>query len=231
MAPIFWPSRSLKIAIDFLALVTTGCWPVMARSSSTAVSMIFGFVDGLAEAHVDGDLREARHLHRVLASLNSCDQLRANLGVVELAQARRRRALDPLGGDLRRGRSAALPLPPSRLGAAALPLASPRRLLGGRLGLLLGLARASRPCRLRLSFSSSHRLSPLPLGSLGGLERRAALDADAALRLTLVVLVRPAARLATHLVAPEHHVRRVDRALLLEDAALRVALASAWCGA
>ena len=24
IAPIFWPSRSLKIAIDFLALVTTG---------------------------------------------------------------------------------------------------------------------------------------------------------------------------------------------------------------
>ena len=29
MAPIDLPSRSLKLAIDFLALVTTGLWPVI----------------------------------------------------------------------------------------------------------------------------------------------------------------------------------------------------------
>ena len=43
IAPIFWPSRSLKVAIDFFALVTTGFWPAIARSSSTAESMILGF--------------------------------------------------------------------------------------------------------------------------------------------------------------------------------------------
>ena len=29
MQPIFMPSRSLKVAIDFFARVTTGRWPVM----------------------------------------------------------------------------------------------------------------------------------------------------------------------------------------------------------
>ena len=35
IAPIAWPSRSLKFAIAFLARVTTGFWPVIARSWST----------------------------------------------------------------------------------------------------------------------------------------------------------------------------------------------------
>ena len=37
------PARSLKFAIAFLERVTTGFWPLMPLSSSTAVSMIFGF--------------------------------------------------------------------------------------------------------------------------------------------------------------------------------------------
>jgi len=35
------PSRSLKFAIDFLARVTMGFWPVMAWRSAVAKSMIF----------------------------------------------------------------------------------------------------------------------------------------------------------------------------------------------
>ena len=41
IAPIGWPSRSLKVAIDFLALVTTGFWPVIA------LQLVDGGVDDL----------------------------------------------------------------------------------------------------------------------------------------------------------------------------------------
>src|SRR5258708_12355798 len=37
------PSRSLKLAMDFLALVMIGFWPVICESSSTAVSRILAF--------------------------------------------------------------------------------------------------------------------------------------------------------------------------------------------
>src|SRR5262245_23768647 len=43
MAPMGMPSRSLKFAIAFLARVTTGRWPLMAPSSSTAESRILAF--------------------------------------------------------------------------------------------------------------------------------------------------------------------------------------------
>ena len=43
MAPIGMPSRSLKLAIAFLAFVTTGFCPAIAVSSSTAESITFGF--------------------------------------------------------------------------------------------------------------------------------------------------------------------------------------------
>ena len=36
MQPIVIPSRSLKVAIDLRALVTTGLWPAIAVSSATA---------------------------------------------------------------------------------------------------------------------------------------------------------------------------------------------------
>ena len=44
IAPMGMPARSLKFAIAFLERVTTGFCPVIAFSSSTAASMIFGFV-------------------------------------------------------------------------------------------------------------------------------------------------------------------------------------------
>ncbi len=43
IAPMGIPARSLKFAIAFFARVTTGFCPLIALSSSTAVSMIFGF--------------------------------------------------------------------------------------------------------------------------------------------------------------------------------------------
>ena len=38
LAPIDWPSRSLNPAIDLVALVTSGFWPVMMVRSETAPS-------------------------------------------------------------------------------------------------------------------------------------------------------------------------------------------------
>jgi hypothetical protein len=38
LAPIDWPSRTLKPAMDFLALVTSGFWPVIWVRSRTAPS-------------------------------------------------------------------------------------------------------------------------------------------------------------------------------------------------
>ena len=36
--PTGMPARSLNAATDFRALMTTGCWPVMVRTSPTAAS-------------------------------------------------------------------------------------------------------------------------------------------------------------------------------------------------
>ena len=41
-APISWPSRSPKLAIDFFAFLRTGSCPVMRASSSTTASSAFG---------------------------------------------------------------------------------------------------------------------------------------------------------------------------------------------
>ena len=39
LAPMALPSRSLKLAMDFVALVTIGFWPAMIVRSATAPSM------------------------------------------------------------------------------------------------------------------------------------------------------------------------------------------------
>ena len=65
LAPMALPSRSLKPAIDFLALVTIGFWPVIDREVATAPSSSDGCCDGRADAHVDDDLLEPRDLHDV----------------------------------------------------------------------------------------------------------------------------------------------------------------------
>src|SRR2546428_4552056 len=41
IVPMGTPARSLKLAIDFFALVTTGFWPAIVASSSTALSSTF----------------------------------------------------------------------------------------------------------------------------------------------------------------------------------------------
>ena len=51
------PSRSRNWAIERLALVTIGFWPVIMLRSPTAASSALAFVDRLAEADVDDDLR------------------------------------------------------------------------------------------------------------------------------------------------------------------------------
>src|SRR6266704_329970 len=43
MAPMGMPSRTLKAAMDFLALVVTGFWPAIAARSATRGSMILTF--------------------------------------------------------------------------------------------------------------------------------------------------------------------------------------------
>src|ERR1700730_17992446 len=43
IAPMGMPSRTLKAAIDFFALVVTGFWPAMAARSATRGSMILTF--------------------------------------------------------------------------------------------------------------------------------------------------------------------------------------------
>src|SRR5512137_915626 len=43
MAPMLWPWRSLKLAMDLRALVTTGFCPVMAESCSSEASRILPF--------------------------------------------------------------------------------------------------------------------------------------------------------------------------------------------
>ncbi|MNS63854.1 hypothetical protein D3C72_969600 [compost metagenome] len=43
ITPLGMPWRSLKVAIDFLARVTTTFWPTIAVMSPTAASRVLGF--------------------------------------------------------------------------------------------------------------------------------------------------------------------------------------------
>ena len=60
------PSRSLKLAIDFLALVMTGFWPVIGRQLVDGGVEDLGVRDRLAHAHVQDDLLDLGNGHRVL---------------------------------------------------------------------------------------------------------------------------------------------------------------------
>src|SRR3954462_11881459 len=80
-APISWPSRSPKFAIDFFARFFTGCCPVIVASSSPMASSSRGclvrpplvhdaieqprLLDRLAESDVDHDLLDGWDLVRV----------------------------------------------------------------------------------------------------------------------------------------------------------------------
>ena len=65
LAPMGMPSRSLKAAMDWRARVTTGFWPVITSRSRDRPFDERGLLGGLAHAHVDHDLLEARDLHDV----------------------------------------------------------------------------------------------------------------------------------------------------------------------
>ena len=85
LTPIALPVRSRNWAIERRARVTTGFWPVIGVRSPTAASIALALRQRLAEADVDDDLGQARHLHRVgVAEL--LPERRHDLVAVALAQ-------------------------------------------------------------------------------------------------------------------------------------------------
>jgi hypothetical protein len=65
LQPIATLSRTLKLATDFLALHCTGFWPlIFARSPMRALEHL-AVRERFADAHVDRDLRDPRHGHRI----------------------------------------------------------------------------------------------------------------------------------------------------------------------
>ena len=60
--PMAWPSRNLKLAIEVLALVTTGFWPAITVRSETAASIS----DGWAAA------RPTPMLMTIFSSVGTC---------------------------------------------------------------------------------------------------------------------------------------------------------------
>ena len=60
------PSRTLKAAMDFFALVVTGFWPVMAAEVGYERIHDLDVLGGFAETHVDDYLLELRNRHDVL---------------------------------------------------------------------------------------------------------------------------------------------------------------------
>ena len=65
LTPMVLPSRILNWAMERLARVTTGFWPVMRGQVADGRLDGLGVRERLAEADVDDDLGEARHLHGV----------------------------------------------------------------------------------------------------------------------------------------------------------------------
>ena len=66
IAPIGMPSRTLNAAIDFFARVTTGFCPVIWPRSATAGSSSLDVLRRFPHAHVQDDLMQPRHRHRIL---------------------------------------------------------------------------------------------------------------------------------------------------------------------
>ena len=84
LAPMALPSRSLKPAIDFLALVTSGFWPVIVVRSRDRALEQRRLLGGRADAHVDDDLLEAGDLHDVAEARAASLSCVADLVVVAL---------------------------------------------------------------------------------------------------------------------------------------------------
>ena len=68
ITPIFWPLRSLKTAMSFFARDDDRRLAGDQLQLLDAVVDHLGLVLGLAEAHVDRDLHDARDLHRGLVA-------------------------------------------------------------------------------------------------------------------------------------------------------------------
>ena len=81
LAPMALPSRSLKPAIDFLARVTSGFWPVMTVRSATAPSSSDGWPTASPTPMFTTIFVEAGHLHDV-AEAELVLELAADLLVV-----------------------------------------------------------------------------------------------------------------------------------------------------
>src|SRR3569623_687098 len=209
MTPIFWPARSLKIAIDFFAFVTTGFCPVMAVSSSTAVSSTLGCVTAAPRPMLMVTFL-TRGTSITFARLNSC----FSLPRISVSYSVRRRA-----GATRCTRTSAsawvapapflpLPLPSARAAFYFAASASCSGVSAGRFFSVFSVCSA---------MTSS---VPLPLRRLEG---GAALHAHAPLLAAGVDLRLGAAGVAA-LRAPQRHVRRGHARLFLDDAAARAAL-------
>ena len=86
MAPIELPVRRRNWAIERLALVTIGFWPVMSAQVADGRVERLGIGQGLAQADVDDDLREPRDLLRV-AVFELLLERRHDLGRVALLES------------------------------------------------------------------------------------------------------------------------------------------------
>ena len=75
--------RIFHTAIDFFALVITGFWPASFGHVADRVLQNLLVGDRFAHAHVEDDLRQARHLHRRLVA-ELLDQRRDDFLLVDL---------------------------------------------------------------------------------------------------------------------------------------------------
>jgi hypothetical protein len=64
--PTTWFSRILNPAMDFLAKVFTGAWPVMRFKSSDNRIEHLGIFEGLANTSIDDNFLDMRHSHDII---------------------------------------------------------------------------------------------------------------------------------------------------------------------
>src|SRR6266568_5192679 len=180
MAPMDWPWRSLKFAIDLRALVMTGFWPVSCPSCSTEASMILPLLMASPRPM----------LTTTFSSLGTC------IGFLNPS------SFTSAGRISFSNRSF------NRAAMCSAPCLRPAPALAGRCGFVV----------VRRMHSGR-----------GGGQAPALLRLLLAARLLLRAVLANALLLADGLVglADQHHARDGDRAVLLDDAALRARLAAA----
>ena len=62
------PSRTLKVATDFLALVTTGFCPAIAARSGAGTINLLTVCNSLTHTHIENNFLNSWDLHRVLVA-------------------------------------------------------------------------------------------------------------------------------------------------------------------